>query len=167
MNKVGLTLLTAVFGGAVALGGYKLIENKKLDGMSFEEKQKVYFANNPTGVMSSTGNPDFTQASAAVAPGVVHIKTTYSRKGSQQSQGSPFDMFEEFFGMPQGGGRRQMQAQPVQASGSGVIISDDGYIVTFTSYGSDTNVIVSLEKDGSKRTFHMIAPVIAKTLLTV
>jgi hypothetical protein len=35
MNKVGLTLLTAVFGGAVALGGYKLIENKKLDVMSF------------------------------------------------------------------------------------------------------------------------------------
>src|SRR5690606_1543659 len=105
MNKVGLALLTAVFGGAVALGGYKLIENKKLESMSFEDKQKVYFASNPTGVISSTGNPDFTQAAAAVQPGVVHIKTTYSRKGSQQSQGSPFDMFEEFFGMPQG--RRQ------------------------------------------------------------
>jgi len=151
MNKVGLTLLTAVFGGAVALGGYKLIENKKLDGMSFEEKQKVYFANNPTGVMSSTGNPDFTQASAAVAPGVVHIKTTYSRKGSQQSQGSPFDMFEEFFGMPQGGGRRQMQAQPVQASGSGVIISDDGYIVTNNHVVEDADKIEVVLTD--KRTF--------------
>jgi len=153
MNKVGLTLLTAVFGGAVALGGYKLIENKKLDGMSFEDKQKVYFANNPTGtgVMSSTGNPDFTQASAAVAPGVVHIKTTYSRKGSQQSQGSPFDMFEEFFGMPQGGGRRQMQAQPVQASGSGVIISDDGYIVTNNHVVEDADKIEVVLTD--KRTF--------------
>ncbi|WP_293941968.1 MULTISPECIES: Do family serine endopeptidase [unclassified Sphingobacterium] len=151
MNKVGLTLLTAVFGGAVALGGYKLIENKKLDGMSFEDKQKVYFANNPTGVMSSTGNPDFTQASAAVAPGVVHIKTTYSRKGSQQSQGSPFDMFEEFFGMPQGGGRRQMQAQPVQASGSGVIISDDGYIVTNNHVVEDADKIEVVLTD--KRTY--------------
>jgi len=151
MNKVGLTLLTAVFGGAVALGGYKLIENKKFDGMSFEDKQKVYFANNPTGVMSSTGNPDFTQASAAVAPGVVHIKTTYSRKGSQQSQGSPFDMFEEFFGMPQGGGRRQMQAQPVQASGSGVIISDDGYIVTNNHVVEDADKIEVVLTD--KRTF--------------
>jgi len=151
MNKVGLTLLTAVFGGAVALGGYKLIENKKLDSMSFEDKQKVYFANNPTGVMSSTGNPDFTQASAAVAPGVVHIKTTYSRKGSQQSQGSPFDMFEEFFGMPQGGGRRQMQAQPVQASGSGVIISDDGYIVTNNHVVEDADKIEVVLTD--KRTY--------------
>lgn len=153
MNKVGLTLLTAVFGGAVALGGYKLIESKKIDGMSFEEKQKVYFANNPTaaGAMSSAGNPDFTQASAAVSPGVVHIKTTYSRKGSQQSQGSPFDMFEEFFGMPQGGGRRQMQAQPVQASGSGVIISDDGYIVTNNHVVEDADKIEVVLTD--KRTF--------------
>ncbi len=151
MNKVGLTLLTAVFGGAVALGGYKLIENKKFDGLSFEDKQKVYFANNPTGVMSSTGNPDFTQAAAAVSPGVVHIKTTYSRKGSQQSQGSPFDMFEEFFGMPQGGGRRQMQSQPVQASGSGVIISDDGYIVTNNHVVEDADKIEVVLTD--KRTF--------------
>ncbi|WP_312186513.1 Do family serine endopeptidase [Sphingobacterium sp.] len=151
MNKVGLTLLTAVFGGAVALGGYKLIENKKYDGMSFEEKQKVYFANNPTGVMSSTGNPDFTQAAAAVSPGVVHIKTTYTRKGSQESQGSPFDMFEEFFGMPQGGGRRQMQSQPVQASGSGVIISDDGYIVTNNHVVEDADKIEVVLTD--KRTF--------------
>ncbi|APU99442.1 Do family serine endopeptidase [Sphingobacterium siyangense] len=151
MNKVGLTLLTAVFGGAVALGGYKLIENKKFDGKSFEDKQKVYFANNPVGAMSSTGNPDFTQAAAAVSPGVVHIKTTYTRKGSQESQGSPFDMFEEFFGMPQGGGRRQMQSQPIQASGSGVIISDDGYIVTNNHVVEDADKIEVVLTD--KRTF--------------
>ena len=40
MNKVGLTLLTAVFGGAVALGGYKLFESKKFEGMSIEDKQR-------------------------------------------------------------------------------------------------------------------------------
>src|SRR5690606_36454403 len=40
---------------------------------------------------------------------------------------SPFDMFEEFFGMPQ---RRQAQPRQATASGSGVLISPDGYIVT-------------------------------------
>ncbi len=132
MNKnFGISLLTAVFGGAVALGGYKIIENKKMDSMSFEERQKVYFANNPEAIISSTGNPDFTAAANSVSAGVVHIKTTYSAKSSERESigGSPFDMFEEFFGMPQGRGR-QRQAQPQQASGSGVIISDDGYIVT-------------------------------------
>ena len=47
MKKFGLTLLTAFLGGAMALGAYKVIENKYADNMSLEEKQKVYFANNP------------------------------------------------------------------------------------------------------------------------
>jgi hypothetical protein len=41
----------------------------------------------------------------------------------------------------------------------------DGYILTFTSYGSETNVIVNIEKDHETRTFHLVAPVIAKVLL--
>lgn len=45
------------------------------------------------------------------------------------------------------------------------VTTNDGYVLTFTSYGSETNVIVSFEKDGEKRTFHLIAPVIAKMLL--
>ena len=152
MNKVSLTLLTAVFGGAVALGGYKLFENKKFEGMYIEDKQKVYFANNPTGVMSSTGNPDFTQAAAIVSPGVVHIKTTYTRQAPQGGgSGSPFDMFEEFFGTPQGRGRQQRQAQPVQASGSGVIITEDGYIVTNNHVVEDADKIEVVLTD--KRSF--------------
>lgn len=41
----------------------------------------------------------------------------------------------------------------------------EGYIITFTSYGSNTNVVGSFEKAGEKRSYHMIAPVIARTLL--
>jgi serine protease Do len=48
MKKIGLTLLTAFVGGAMALGVYKLAENKYADSMSIEDKQKVYFANNPS-----------------------------------------------------------------------------------------------------------------------
>src|SRR5690606_11454014 len=120
MKKIGITLLTAVLGGAIAVGGYKLFEDKQLDNMSFEERQEVYYANNPGNeVMSSTGNPDFTQAAAAVSPGVVHIKVTMTTRGSQRGGGSPFDMFEEFFGMPQ---QRRAQPRQAQASGSGVIL---------------------------------------------
>lgn len=127
MKKIGVSLLTAVLGGAVAVGGYKLFEDKQFSQMTLEEQQKVYYANNPTGeIMSSTGNPDFTQAAAAVSPGVVHIKVTMTARGSQRGA-SPFDMFEEFFGMPQ---QRRSQPRQGQASGSGVIISPDGYIVT-------------------------------------
>lgn len=129
MKRIGFTFLIAMLGGLLAVGGYKLFESKQAEKMTFEESQQVYFANNPTKAISSTGNPDFVQASAAVTPAVVNIETTYTRKGSSRGQGqsSPFDMFEEFFGAPRG---RQQPSQPSRASGSGVIISTDGYIIT-------------------------------------
>ena len=125
MKKIGITFLTACLGGAVAIGAYTLVETKYNDKLTFEEKQKVYFTNNPSSAISSTGELDFTQAAAAVTPGVVHIKTTYGAKSANSGQRDPFqDMFEDFFG-----NRRRMQG-PSMGSGSGVLISDDGYIVT-------------------------------------
>jgi serine protease Do len=123
MKKYGLTLLTAFIGGAMALGTYKLLENKYADNMSFQDKQKVYFASNPqTPITSSAGEVDFTQAAAMVTPAVVYIRTTYAaQQGGDQSELQR--MFGDMFG--------QQPNEGVQmASGSGVIISPDGYIVT-------------------------------------
>ncbi len=77
---------------------------------------------------------DFTAAATAATPAVVHIKTKINaRTVTQQPQRSPFadlfgdDFFGDFFG---GGGNRQMRIPEQRASGSGVIMSQDGYIVT-------------------------------------
>jgi serine protease Do len=72
---------------------------------------------------------DFTKAASAAVPAVVHIKTKIPAKkvtnNLPRSRGNSMeDWFNEFFEM----GPR---VQPEQrASGSGVIISEDGYIVT-------------------------------------
>lgn len=84
---------------------------------------------------------DFTQAAEKTVNAVVCIKSYTSRPArSQYGYGSgdydPFDMFEFFFGQPR---QRQQPRQqprteknePVQSGlGSGVILTEDGYIVT-------------------------------------
>ena len=123
MKKIALIVLAAFIGGAAAIGGYKMLENDT-SGLTLAEKQNVLFASNPTNI-SSTGSVDFVQAAAAVSPAVVHIKTTFST-ASSDGAGSPMDMMEELFG----GGRGRMKRSPRAASGSGVILTPDGYIVT-------------------------------------
>jgi len=127
MRKFGLTLLTAFVGGAMALGAYKLVENKYTSNMSFEDRQKVYFTSNPLPAhnsLSSAGNVDFTEAAAAVTPAVVYIRTTYGNTAQGDQQGQLQQMFGDMFG------QRMAPQGPQMASGSGVIISPDGYIVT-------------------------------------
>lgn len=127
MKKIGLTLLTAFVGGAMALGTYKVIENKYADNMSFDDKQQVYFASNhmTPNITSSAGEVDLTQAAAAVTPAVVYIRTTYSSNSSDSREDQLQRMFGDMFGQ-----RMPQRSQPQMASGSGVIISPDGYIVT-------------------------------------
>lgn len=81
---------------------------------------------------NNNGPGDFTAAAEASMNGVVHIVTkTAARQTSNQlpRMQSPFggmfddETLEQFFG---GGSRSREQ----RASGSGVLISDDGYIVT-------------------------------------
>ncbi len=130
MKRFGLTLLTAFVGGAMALGTYKVIENRYSANMSFEDKQKVYFASNhiaPAAAnLSSGGQPDFVQAAASVTPAVVYIRTTYSSQSEGSDQQSQLQqMFGDMFGQ-----HMRPQSGVQMASGSGVIISPDGYIVT-------------------------------------
>jgi serine protease Do len=81
---------------------------------------------------------DFEKAADNAVPSVVHIKTVTKFKqvkGNRQQQQSPFggdmfggdDFFKQFFG---NGGGGSFQQPDQRASGSGVIISSDGYIVT-------------------------------------
>ncbi len=77
---------------------------------------------------------DFTAAASAATPAVVHIKTRIGARTviNNNPMRSPFaDLFgdgfmDDFFGNSQ----RSMQIPEQRASGSGVVITGDGYIVT-------------------------------------
>lgn len=81
--------------------------------------QPVQFASFPDHIIQ---NPNFVTASSIATPAVVHIKTKANAPTGDRPSGDPFREFfgPEFFG-PRG---------PQQGSGSGVVISQDGYIVT-------------------------------------
>jgi serine protease Do len=74
----------------------------------------------------------FVLASELSMPAVVHITT--KAKISSMNQGNPTDLFEYFFGNPMPNQRRQPKdgddkIMPL-GSGSGVIVSADGFIIT-------------------------------------
>lgn len=81
--------------------------------------QPAYHMNHAAATPSSAATaalPDFVAASKMATPAVVHIKSYI--------EGGKADPFGGMFGNPWGGGNRP------QASGSGVIISADGFITT-------------------------------------
>ncbi len=76
--------------------------------------------------------PDLTYAAENAVKAVVNIEAVQRVEVPQRGQFG-YDPFLEFFGIPQGYGRRgqsEPQYQERRAGGSGVIISEDGYIVT-------------------------------------
>ncbi|RYY98091.1 MAG: PDZ domain-containing protein [Chitinophagaceae bacterium] len=88
---------------------------------------------NYAGFTGVTGAPaetvDLTKAANAAVPAVVHIKTKIpAKKISNNLRGRNSEMFEDWFGDFFGSGPNMIPEQ--RASGSGVLISEDGYIVT-------------------------------------
>lgn len=112
------------------LWGYQQFNNQKIYKYSVGNPDSVQAI--PANYVGFAGDdnasnyPDFSAASASVIPATVHIKTVVkAQTNNLPRQSSPFDdFFEDFFGpsIP--------RSMPRTGSGSGAIISDDGYIVT-------------------------------------
>ena len=123
MKKFFSLLGMAILGGAITLGGYKMFidENVVVEHMQPNSSSIIQTSYNPAFNENSTGinaaSIDFTLAAENTVHSVVHVKNTATR-----TQSSPLDIF---FG--NGNGTRKFEQV---GTGSGVIISADGYIVT-------------------------------------
>lgn len=116
---VGLISSIVTVGGVKFLGG--LDDNKDVIFKEAETSPMTRFTSG--GLPSGGAVADFTYAAEVSTPAVVHIKASAMRQ-SQQRGMDIFDLFGEDFGMRRGGSQKQ------ESSGSGVIVSPDGYIVT-------------------------------------
>jgi len=83
----------------------------------------VNYASYPSGgTVHSTPPADFQEAAEASVKAVVHIKTKTNAR--VVTSYDPNDIFSQFFG------ERQQYIRPQMGSGSGVVVSPDGYIAT-------------------------------------
>ena len=127
------TLVTIALYSSLSDKGQKSIRIEHID--STPASQTLF-------TLDENGNAvalDFTEVAAKVKGAVVHIKSTFSRGGGGQvDQENPFgeffneDLFERFFRQDPngGGGGRGREPRFGVGSGSGVIISEEGFIVT-------------------------------------
>jgi Do/DeqQ family serine protease len=113
--------LASLAGGIVAVLLMKFLGFNR-SYRSFEERQGLQMAFLASDSITVPEGINFVYAANSVSPAVVHIKTSFRSRKSSSSDEELDDMFRQFHG-------RGYQA-PRSSSGSGVIISDDGYIAT-------------------------------------
>lgn len=128
-------VLGAVAGGAISLflfADKNNIAEQNLPQVEIREKNDsgFHFASYTPAVSAPKGTVDFRETAKKSVNAVVHVttKTEMRSRGGHQYN----DLFEYFFG-DRGYGRsprQQRQPRHQMKSGSGVIISSDGYIVT-------------------------------------
>ena len=118
MKNIFSYLVIALLSAGLTLGAYKMFLEPKNKMVEYSESKngfvKTSFNNNP---LYAAENSDFTKAAEQTIDAVVHVKNT-----AIQTYVDPFEQL--FYGTNKG--RQFTQV----GTGSGVIISPDGYIIT-------------------------------------
>ncbi len=119
MKKLFTLVLVSVLGGAITLGTYKaFIEEKQPIIVQQDSVQQTFIPTNLKATNTNLINGErasFVEAAEKTVNAVVHVKNT-------TTSSAPITIQDLFFG------RRTERAQV--GSGSGVIITPDGYIIT-------------------------------------
>jgi len=112
-----IALLSAAVGGLTAYAVVKSVDIEGRQAVQLSDGAQFRTVN-----LSHENWPDFTYAAESAVDAVVYVKVTSTQTQPQ----APSSIFDYFFGFPQG----TPQQREKVGSGSGVIIREDGYIVT-------------------------------------
>ena len=116
-RSVLIVLLSAIVGGLTAYAVVKGLVKEQTQVVESVEGARFRTVN-----LSQDNWPDFTYAAESAVDAVVYVRVV----STQTQQQAPSSIFDFFFGYP---GAAPQQRERV-GSGSGVIIREDGYIVT-------------------------------------
>jgi len=129
IRNISQSILTASLGASLALVGFYFLNDQNSTSPSTNKKTIIQAAPQihlsksvPSTLMVEI--PSFETAASQSVNSVVHIKTISTGHQNKQSLQDPLQ--DLFFGRQP----RNQQPKKIAGSGSGVIISDDGYIAT-------------------------------------
>ena len=115
MKQTFKLIIVAIFAGVFTLTGYKYFIETKDVMLAFKQESPVLFTTSNSNPVNTTNNLDFTEAAEKTVHAVVHVKNTISSKTINSDK-------KFFF--------KGLEPTERIGTGSGVIISADGYIVT-------------------------------------
>ncbi len=134
IKKIGFTAFVSFFSAFAALAIFTHFHPTTPLALLEESKIPTHYVNLPQPVNVSAQPIDFRYAAAAATPAVVHIKSKFKTEqvSMRRGGGNPLQQFfgDDFFQYFQGPNPYQRQLPEQLATGSGVIISKDGYVVT-------------------------------------
>ncbi len=144
MKRTVLTIIIAVLSSLITILAFRFADRKNSEIETYYKNQTPVQNVSLTGLRSTAG-PDLTIAAEKTIHAVVHIQTQYYYKNSYYDQFFGYDPFFNFFN------QRKYNNQPIITAGSGVLISENGYIVTNNHVVNDASKIEVTLND--KRTY--------------
>ena len=124
-KKAIFTFIIAVFGAIIGVFSYSKIVNSPAKIVEIPVPAGVPMQYATLSSASQQGFPDLTFAAEKSVHAVVHVQIKGQTSSRSYSSGNP--LFDFFFGPGSG---YQPESRPIRGSGSGVIVSKDGFIVT-------------------------------------
>jgi Do/DeqQ family serine protease len=163
LKKIGLKRkMLYLFVALLSLQGCNAQDKKNEKDIEEIQKNAGGYTNN----ISYSGNVDFRYAAKIATPGVVHIKSYFKQSPQQYQNDDEFynlpdalkDFFrgDPFFRQYKSPRSNEYDSEPIIGSGSGVILTPDGYIVTNNHMVKDAYEINVTLYDGHSYTAKLV-----------
>lgn len=139
MKKVLQLVFAGIIGGCFAFGAFKIFDNGTV---IYEQLPATTYNTSASSIASVDSSVDFVTAASKANPAVVHISA--QNKAYVDYKKREYDPYQDFWGY------RRNKNRPQAGTGSGVLISKDGYIVTNNHVVGFADYIEVVTEDGRK-----------------